>query len=696
MSGNLAMGNNKITGLGTPTATTDATNKTYVDGILGSATAAASSASAAATSASNAATSETNAASSASAAAADRATVASLYDSFDDRYLGPKSSAPTQDNDGNALVIGALYFNSTNNIMYVYGSGGWQAAGSSVNGTSDRQTYTATSGQTVFASTYDAGYVDVYLNGVKLLAGTDFTATNGTSVTLASGASVNDVVDIVAYGTFVLADHLTETQSDAKYVEVAGDTMTGDLSFGDNDKAIFGAGSDLEIYHSGAGSFISDVGNGALHIRGTNLILQNGDGTKRFLDGNDGGAVEIHHGDATNGIKLATTSTGVDITGTLTSDGLTVDTNTLHVDATNNRVGIGTISPESTLEVRAGSNASLSNGVGHIIVGPDSRTSLSGDYSGGILFTQANGSQGGKKGASITGYQDGGDVNSTGITFNVHDGDGSANRFEAMRIDSSGNLILGGTSAGQDGAVTLSNTGYIQARIDNDTVAYFDRTGAGDDGEVIRIQQNGATVGSIGSRSSAIYIGRGDTGISFTDNDDAVYPVSPSGLAIRDAAIDLGISNVRFKDLYLSGGVYLGGTGSANKLDDYEEGTWTPVVYNANTSGHVLTLNNVIGKYKKIGNWVNCTLQVGRNDATSLSGIIVFANLPFTVAAQGSVTGGTFWLDKTSSDRIGVVYVVPSADRFYLLSDHAADNYLLMSEWQNSRPIYIQVSYNSA
>ena len=66
----------------------------------------------------------------------------------------------------------------------------------------------------------------MYLNGVKLLVGTDFTATNGTSITLASGASVNDVVDIVAYGTFVLADHYTRTASDARYVQP---THTGNL-----------------------------------------------------------------------------------------------------------------------------------------------------------------------------------------------------------------------------------------------------------------------------------------------------------------------------------------------------------------------------------------------------------------------------------------------------------------------------------
>ena len=103
--------------------------------------------------------------------------------------------------------------------MNVRTSGGaWTSAGSSVNGTSARNTYTATSGQTTFSVTYDAGYVDVYLNGVKLLSGTDFTATSGTAVVLASGATVGDIVDIVAYGTFTLADHYTKSVSDARYL----------------------------------------------------------------------------------------------------------------------------------------------------------------------------------------------------------------------------------------------------------------------------------------------------------------------------------------------------------------------------------------------------------------------------------------------------------------------------------------------
>ena len=323
MSGALAMGNNKITGLATPTATTDATTKTYVDGILGSATVAATSATNAATSETNAASSATAASNSASAASTSATNAASSYDQFDDRYLGAKSSAPTVDNDGDALITGALYFNSTTNIMNVYGSGGWQSAGSAVNGTSERNTYTATAGQTVFAATYDSGYVDAFLNGVKLLAGTDFTATNGTSITLASGASVNDVVDIVAYGTFVLADHYTKIAADARYVNVAGDTMTGDLSFGDDDKAIFGAGSDLQIYHDGSNSIIEDTSTGNLQLitNGNAIALKTSDGDA-MLSAIKDGDVKLYYN---NNQKLATTATGIDVTGTVTSDGLTVD-----------------------------------------------------------------------------------------------------------------------------------------------------------------------------------------------------------------------------------------------------------------------------------------------------------------------------------------------------------------------------------
>lgn len=99
-------------------------------------------------------------------------------------------------------------------VMKVYDGSGFVNAGSSVNGTSNRTTHTATAGQTSFAATYDAGFVDVYLNGVKLINGTDFTATSGSSVVLATGAALNDTVDIVGYGTFELQNTSLDDLSD--------------------------------------------------------------------------------------------------------------------------------------------------------------------------------------------------------------------------------------------------------------------------------------------------------------------------------------------------------------------------------------------------------------------------------------------------------------------------------------------------
>jgi hypothetical protein len=127
--------------------------------------------------------------------------------SFAERYR-ISSSAPST-----SLDVGDLYFDTTANELKVYKSSGWAAAGSTVNGTANRFEYTATANQTTFTGAdsngatmaYDAGFIDVYLNGVKL-ANADYTATSGTSVVLASGASVNDILMVVAYGTFQLAN----------------------------------------------------------------------------------------------------------------------------------------------------------------------------------------------------------------------------------------------------------------------------------------------------------------------------------------------------------------------------------------------------------------------------------------------------------------------------------------------------------
>jgi hypothetical protein len=110
---------------------------------------------------------------------------------------------------------------------------------------------------------------------------------------------------------------------------VTGTTITGtsfvssgDMTFGDSDKAIFGAGSDLQIYHDGTNSYISDQGTNDLKVLATDFQLKNSADNEFMMTAVTDGAVTLYHN---NAAKLATTATGIDVTGTVTADGLTVD-----------------------------------------------------------------------------------------------------------------------------------------------------------------------------------------------------------------------------------------------------------------------------------------------------------------------------------------------------------------------------------
>jgi hypothetical protein len=221
MTGAIAMGTNKITGLGTPTSNTDAATKAYADAI-GTAVAA-----------------------DAAAAAASATAAAASYDSFDDRYLGAKASAPTLDNDGNALVAGALYWNTTTGAMQVWdaSTSAWEGITSAVSST--RWSKTMSGGETTLSSTddnsvslsYTVGYEQVYLNGVLLVRNVDYTASTGTTITgLSPALAASDVAEVLSWTPYSVANALTVTVIDAKgdlLVGTASDTI-GRLAVGTN------------------------------------------------------------------------------------------------------------------------------------------------------------------------------------------------------------------------------------------------------------------------------------------------------------------------------------------------------------------------------------------------------------------------------------------------------------------------------
>ena len=295
---------------------------------------------------------------------------------------------------------------------------------------------------------------------------------------------------------------------------------------------------------------------------------------------------------------------------TATGD-LTVDTNTLYVDSTNNRVGVGTVSPNKNLEIKNSTSPTLRIGDGtrhfEILGGSTTQTAGIG-----------------------TGY-------GSAFTFNI-------NSTEKARLDASGNLLVGTTDTtifndnADEYGFMVEPTGQMQLSANNATMLYLNRQNG--DGSIIDFRKDGSTVGSIGGRGSTLYVGSGDTNLKFIPGTDKIHPATTDG-ADRDNAITLGDPTVRFKDLYLSGGVYLGGTGSANKLDDYEEGTFTPTYLGSSSNPSVTYNSQTSGSYVKIGRQVIAKIVLRTNSVSGGSGSVYIGGLPFTANTSSGTRAGT-------------------------------------------------------
>jgi hypothetical protein len=219
------------------------------------------------------------------------------------------------------------------------------------------------------------------------------------------------------------------------------------------------------------------------------------------------------------------------------------------------------------------------------------------------------------------------------MTFNT-------NSSEAMRIDTSGNLLVGKTATGLTTVgVEARANGIFAATRDSNPTAYLTRTT--DDGAIALFYKDSTQVGVIGTNTdsgSKLFFGNSDSAIKFKTN--AIVPCNNVGSNNNDD-IDLGENGTAFKNLYLSGGAYLGGTAAANKLDDYEEGTWTPAASNA--QGFTLgTPTGASGQYTKVGQLV--TVECGFTSLDSTETVVAgdrfeITGLPF--APSGNYTSAT-------------------------------------------------------
>jgi hypothetical protein len=267
----------------------------------------------------------------------------------------------------------------------------------------------------------------------------------------------------------------------------------------------------------------------------------------------------------------------------------------------------------------------------------------------GIDFKRTTGSASGDLVAKIHANREGGDA--TGITFGINKADGSL--IEAGRFDSSGNLLVGKTasSLANDG-FQAHNSGYIGSTNSGASTAYFNRKT--DDGDIINFQKDGSAVGSIGTTGGKLFIGSPDGSDAFLRfESNEISPCTSTG-AFRSGAISLGKSDSQFKDFYLSGGVYLGGTAAANKFEDYEEGTWTPTLLGATTNPTQSYVNQT-AYYTKVGTVVHITgwIYFANSGITTGAGALTLAGLPFTIAAVLNARGAMNIAEQQSFNTAG-------------------------------------------
>jgi hypothetical protein len=575
--------------------------------------------------------------------------------------------------------------------------------------TQTRQGFTATAGQTSFGTSgYQAGFLDVYLNGVKLAAA-DYTATNGSDVVLSAGAAVNDILEIVAFETFTVSDgtfsgtttintltvtndgagsNLDADQLDGQHgayyavaasttsaldlkaplasptltgnpvaptqtagnnstriattayadtaitnlvdsspaamntlnelaaalgddanfsttvtnsiatklplaggaltgalttnstidgrdvaadgvtadaaLPKAGGAITGNVTFGDGNRAIFGSDTDMQLFHNGSSGTIANS-TGSLVVRTDAFRVLNASNSEQILHGDADGAVTAYFN---NAAKLATTATGISVTGTVTAGG-------------------------------------------------------------GKFLTER-----GTAAAPVYSFSDDTD---TGM-FNIGNADlgFSVGGTTRMTLDASGNLLVGKTASnGAAAGNEFLSYGRHLVTAANTTVQIINRTGS-NDGTITLFEKNGAAVGSVGVASGDITIDGASehTGLRFEAS--AITPRHNG--AASNSYVNLGSSSVTWENLYLSGGVVFGGavsafgtTSSSNKLDDYEEGTWTPVPNNF----HVNAIYHA--KYTKIGRQVTVIFYIVALNGTSLPASI--GGLPFTSTSNGYSVG---------------------------------------------------------
>jgi hypothetical protein len=516
-----------------------------------------------------------------------------------------------------------------------------------------------------------------------------------TTIVTKSGSGAPTASDLVAGELAVdLTNKRLYTEDSGGTILELGTNPASNVTFGDNTKAIFGAGSDLQIYHN-ATSNIIDSSAATLAIQAPQFVVQDDTGAKNIIWVTQPAAsvfdVRLSYDGTT---KLATTATGIDVTGTVTADGLSANG-----DITLDRSGVqkrgikwnrsGTIDAAINLDsdeivkfdnfyngryqFRSGASGSevlrldiatggdisfySSDGLSQALFWDASEESLGIGTTPNTRFHVSS--------ATTTKSV----VETTGTTSDAliefTKGQGSGNTW-SMGIDHSNSsafslayLSNGSPSLTTHGLLTVDTSGSVGIGTDSpDTLLHV---GDGSSGGENTVRIEGRTTGASQSvatlefnqitNAPADFIGAAIALESDNSRSNSTLIFKVSQDANTDATEVMRLT--RFGNLELSGGVSLGGTAAANLLEDYEEGTWTPAFVNfSGTSGWGF----VNAKYTKIGNlvYLSCDISGGSGTLSSTQNSSRLSGVPFSV--DGTNSPCSFSTNYITDEGTGVIY----------------------------------------
>ena len=587
------------------------------------------------------------------------------------------------------------------------------------------ETFTANGSQTVFTLTravVGANTLLVTIDGI-VQPSSAFTA-SGTTLTISEVLAANTNVRVVHMGvkagvyvpandsitTDMLANSInTDIAAGVAALPKAGGTLTGDVNFNDFRELSFGASDDLRIYTEGTGAFIrTNSGDMKIRIANGNLLLQGADGSDTMAKFVNDGAAELYYD---NSKKIETTATGIDVTGNIifgdnhaiVSDG----NDNLVIESSSSedviiKAGSGVIEFRDAGESGSPLRAKIDTD-GNLLVGTTSAYGTTGTTinQAGLVYSSASGDRAGqfdrttsdgelvrfsKAGTTVGSINvGGGNVLAIGQGSNYiqfhnslnsfYASDGSTGRDNAMNIGAPlvrfKDLYLSGT-ANVDTKIVLDNlsTDYYG------TSFQINNTNADFSGALLDMRATSGNVNSVNGRFLRCYSNNGSS---------EKFHVKGSG------------------EIYTASGILLGGTGAANKLDDYEEGTWLPGLEFASPGSTATTQSSTYttGSYIKIGQVVTVQFNISGVTFGNGTGNVYFQGLPFTpngisaYSGKSQASSGHLTSATTSSSYVDIlkIYGVNPLNVMFSTNGGGAWNFLNNSNATTVAPNGINGSF---